>query len=84
MVAFWGRRRGCPGENLAMRMIALALRSLIQCFEWERIDKEKEDMSKFCGFTAPKSLPLVASFHPRPTIVPLFSNLICTLLLSTA
>lgn len=50
MVAFWGRRRGCPGENLAMRMIALALGSLVQCFEWEMIDKEK----------APKALPLVA------------------------
>ncbi|KAJ8541160.1 hypothetical protein K7X08_001976 [Anisodus acutangulus] len=67
-------RRGCPGENLAMRMIALALGSLIHFFEWERIGDEKEDMSELGGFTAPKARPLVANFRCRPTVVPLLSQ----------
>ncbi|XP_047977066.1 cytochrome P450 81Q32-like [Salvia hispanica] len=58
-------RRGCPGENLALRVVGLVLASLIQCFEWERLDDEMVDLTGAPGLSMPKAQPLVARCRPR-------------------
>ncbi|CAN6721677.1 unnamed protein product [Malus baccata var. baccata] len=65
LLPFGTGRRGCPGEGLAIRMVGLALGSLLQCFEWERSGEEMVDMTH----------PLLAKCRPRPTMFALLSQL---------
>ncbi|KAG6626437.1 hypothetical protein I3843_15G042800 [Carya illinoinensis] len=68
-------RRSCPGEGLAIRMVGFALGSLIQCFEWQRIDEGMVDMSEVVGLTLTKARPLHAICQARPAMVNLLSQL---------
>ncbi|CAN6682218.1 unnamed protein product [Malus baccata var. baccata] len=65
--AVGGGRRGCPGAGLGKRLIALALASLVQSIECERISEEKVDMSEALGLTMPRAEPLEAMCKSRPS-----------------
>jgi cytochrome P450 len=75
LLPFGVGRRGCPGEGFAMRIVGLALGSLIQCFDWRRIGKEMVDMSEGGGLSMPKAQPLFAMCRPRSTTLNFVSQL---------
>ena len=51
--------------DLALRTMSLALGSLIQCFDWERITEEEVDMTEGNGLIMPKAMQLVAMCKVR-------------------
>ncbi|PPD71698.1 hypothetical protein GOBAR_DD31406 [Gossypium barbadense] len=61
-------RRACPGSGLAQRVMGLTLGSLIQCFEWERVDGKEINMTEGMGSTMPKAHPLEALCKARPIV----------------
>ncbi|KAK8953515.1 Cytochrome P450 81D1 [Platanthera guangdongensis] len=69
-----GRRR-CPGEALAMRDVGLVLGTLVQCFEWRKVDSKDVDMKEGSGLTMPRKHHLQALCQPRQSMIPILTQL---------
>ncbi|ESR39041.1 hypothetical protein CICLE_v10027234mg, partial [Citrus x clementina] len=54
---------------------SLALGSLIQCFEWEKVGDEEIDMTEAIGLTQSKAVPLEAMCKPRPITKDILSKI---------
>ncbi|TXG52484.1 hypothetical protein EZV62_021653 [Acer yangbiense] len=68
-------RRVCPGEGLGMRVMALSLGTLIQCFDWEEV---KEDQSQVPVKTNPKKAEgkhAEIIFRPREALAKVLAQL---------
>ncbi|KAJ0982074.1 hypothetical protein J5N97_010329 [Dioscorea zingiberensis] len=78
-MAFGLGRRGCPGEGLAMRMVALVVGILVQCFEWKRVEEEEEEgvdlKHQGVGLTVGKATPLEVMYKPREDMAGLLFQL---------
>ncbi|CAH9132332.1 unnamed protein product [Cuscuta epithymum] len=74
-IPFGSGRRRCPGENLALRVLDLAVASLLQCFEWEKVDVLKTTESEGNGgFTvSAMTHPLRVKCFPLPVVTNLIS-----------
>ncbi|WVZ64591.1 hypothetical protein U9M48_014086 [Paspalum notatum var. saurae] len=63
LIPFGSGRRMCPGMNLGVSTVELALANLVGRFDWElpvEDDKEKIDMQEAPGFVVRKKAPLRA------------------------
>ncbi|RAL46699.1 hypothetical protein DM860_004978 [Cuscuta australis] len=66
LLPFGMGRRSCRGAGLARRVMGLALRSMIQCFEWKRVGEGEVDLGEGIGVTLFKTEPLVAKCKAPP------------------
>jgi cytochrome P450 len=67
LIPFGGGRRICPGIPLAIRMVHLVLRSLLNQFKWTLPDEMEQngvDMAEKFGVTLTKAVPLYAIASP--------------------
>nr|QUN00493.1 cytochrome P450 84A123 [Tripterygium wilfordii] len=65
---FGSGRRSCPGMQLGLYGLELAVAHLLHCFKWELPDGMKPselDMSDIFGLTAPRATRLIAVPSPR-------------------
>nr|QWK52211.1 cytochrome P450 81D24 [Isatis tinctoria] len=66
LIPFGIGRRACPGSGLAQRLVNLALGSLVQCFEWGRVENENVDMKE--GSMMHLATPMQAMCKARPIV----------------
>ena len=67
-IPFGSGRRSCPGMQLGLYALELAVAHLLHCFTWELPDGMKPselDMGDVFGLTAPRATPLLAVPSPR-------------------
>ncbi|KAK1262315.1 Cytochrome P450 84A1 [Acorus gramineus] len=74
LIPFGSGRRSCPGMQLGLYALYMAVAQLLHCFEWnlpQGMKPSELDMSDVFGLTAPRAERLVAVPTPRLTC-PLF------------
>lgn len=67
-IPFGSGRRSCPGMQLGLHALDMAVAHLLHCFTWELPDGMKPsqlDMHDVFGLTAPRAVRLVAVPTPR-------------------
>nr|QNS29956.1 cytochrome P450 [Nothapodytes nimmoniana] len=67
-IPFGSGRRSCPGMQLGLYALEMAVAHLLHCFTWELADGMKPsemDMDDVFGLTAPRAIRLVAIPTPR-------------------
>ncbi|OAY57485.1 cytochrome P450 84A1 [Manihot esculenta] len=67
-IPFGSGRRSCPGMQLGLYALDLAVAHLLHCFTWQLPDGMKPselDMSDMFGLTAPRATRLIAVPNPR-------------------
>ncbi|KMT04279.1 hypothetical protein BVRB_8g183550 [Beta vulgaris subsp. vulgaris] len=75
LIPFGLGRRSCPGAGFANRVVGLTLATLIQCFDWERVDGEIVDLTEGIGLTMPKAKPLEAMCMARRSMFNVISKI---------
>ncbi|XP_057975340.1 cytochrome P450 81C13-like [Malania oleifera] len=73
-IPFGVGRRASPGAGIGMRIVSLALGTVIQCFEWEKVGQEV-DMSCNFATTMARAEPLEVVCAPRQNFFKLLSQL---------
>ncbi|KAG7571862.1 Cytochrome P450 superfamily [Arabidopsis suecica] len=68
LLSFGIGRRACPGVGLAHRLLSLALGSMVQCFEWQRIGEEYVDTREELMAMMRPATPLLAMCKARPIV----------------
>ncbi|KAF8070825.1 hypothetical protein N665_1130s0002 [Sinapis alba] len=68
LITFGSGRRMCPGAGLANKIVTLALGSLIQCFDWGRVNGQEIDMTEGPEMAMRKVVPLRAICNLRPVM----------------
>ncbi|GLT78839.1 hypothetical protein SLA2020_503620 [Shorea laevis] len=76
LITFGMGRRACPGVGLAQRVLGQTLGSLIQCFEWEKVDRKDINMVEGTGASLPKVVPLQVMCKARPLATKVFSKVV--------
>ncbi|KAI9200758.1 hypothetical protein LWI28_012891 [Acer negundo] len=73
-IVFGIGRRICPGEGMGMRVVALSLGTLIQCFDWEEATDESQGQSK-TNLNRPMKRPIEIVFRPREALTKVLAQL---------
>eukprot|EP01018_Ginkgo_biloba_P011131 Gb_18160 [translate_table: standard] len=71
VIPFGSGRRRCPGMNLGIVVVELALAQLLHCFDWrlpDGMDAQMLDMSEEFGLTIPRATHLFAVATARLSI----------------
>ncbi|XP_071922878.1 cytochrome P450 81C13-like [Coffea arabica] len=74
-VPFGVGRRACPGANMGIRNISLAVGSFIQCFDWRKIEEDEINTSYTTRITLSMAKPLEVMCIPRQESIQLLSQL---------
>nr|GMD88966.1 cytochrome P450 81E8-like [Ipomoea batatas] len=74
-VPFGMGRRSCPGNNMGLRTVCLALGTLVECFDWEIGGKDKTAGDVISTITLQTAKPLEAVCSPRKTAIQVLSQL---------